>query len=201
MMIERADPACHFPEALTSAEADRLDELERVVDRGLQTFVEVGTALGEIRDRRLYRATHATFEDYCRERWGMGRSHAYRMIDAAEVVRAVSPNGDIGSPSSESVARELVPVMRDDPERVPEVWAEAVEHNGPRPTAGQVREARRRAELPRSSAQVANHIVVLLDEATWRLPTAWRRLSEGERDEIRNAIEALVKAIGDVHAA
>jgi hypothetical protein len=28
-----------------------------------------GTALLEVRDRRLYRETHATFEDYCRERW------------------------------------------------------------------------------------------------------------------------------------
>ena len=53
------------PEAstdLTAAETDRLVELERAVDRGLQTFVEVGQALAEICERKLYRASHDTFE-------------------------------------------------------------------------------------------------------------------------------------------
>ena len=43
----------------------RLAELELVIERGLKTFVEVGAALLGIRDGRLYRETHATFEDYC----------------------------------------------------------------------------------------------------------------------------------------
>jgi hypothetical protein len=34
-------------------------------------FASVSDALREIRDRKLYRGTHATFEDYCRERWGL----------------------------------------------------------------------------------------------------------------------------------
>ena len=33
----------------------------------------------------LYRSTHTTFEAYCRERWGWGRSHVYRTMDAARV--------------------------------------------------------------------------------------------------------------------
>ena len=47
------------PEAstdLTAAETDRLVELEQAVDRGLQTFVEVGQALAEIRERSTGRA-------------------------------------------------------------------------------------------------------------------------------------------------
>ncbi len=35
----------------------------------VQTFYEVGNALLQIRDERLYRQTHSTFEEYCREKW------------------------------------------------------------------------------------------------------------------------------------
>ena len=62
--------------SLSATETDRLAELEDVVGRGMRTFVEVGAALCEIRDQRLYRVMHATFEGYCRERWGFTASRA-----------------------------------------------------------------------------------------------------------------------------
>lgn len=80
----------------------RLVELEGVIERGLTTFVEVGAALMEIRDSRLYRETHGTFEAYCRERWGWDRTYAHRTIQAAEVSRML-PMGNILP--SERVAR------------------------------------------------------------------------------------------------
>ena len=47
-----------------------LPELEAVIERGRQTFVDVGLALLEIRHRRLFREQgFATFTDYCRQRW------------------------------------------------------------------------------------------------------------------------------------
>lgn len=64
-----------------------LIELESVIERGLQTYVEVGEALKEISERRLYREQgFDTFEAYCEQRWGMGRQTAYQTIRAAEVV-------------------------------------------------------------------------------------------------------------------
>jgi hypothetical protein len=62
-----------------------------------------------IRDRRLYRRDFATFADYCRDRWGMSRTHADRMISAAEVVDGMTPMGVTGEllPASERQAREL----------------------------------------------------------------------------------------------
>ncbi|MCH2232173.1 MAG: hypothetical protein MK105_17690 [Crocinitomicaceae bacterium] len=62
-------------------ERDRL-HLERKVERA---FYEAGKALQELRDRRLYRSTHANFEGYCLERFGFKRRHPYRLIDAAQV--------------------------------------------------------------------------------------------------------------------
>lgn len=131
---------------MTFAVASRLDALEGVIERGLATFVEVGEALLEIRDSRLYRETHGTFEDYCRERWGMSRPRAYNLIDAAKVTHLVSANADI---PNEAVARELVPVMRQEPDALPDVMAEATERAGGQPTAVDVRDVVRERYMPR----------------------------------------------------
>jgi phage N-6-adenine-methyltransferase len=121
-----------------SPEAGRLLSLERVIEGGLQTFVDVGLALMEIREARLYRATHKTFEDYCRDRWEWSRVHADRLIKAAEVADILKP---VGFNAPERVARELAP-LRDEPETVREVWAETQRRHGPTPTAKQVAETR-----------------------------------------------------------
>lgn len=67
-----------------------LADHEATIERGLKTFVDVGNALAAIRDGKLYKADHATFEDYCKERWGWTRVRAYQLIDAAAVVDNVA---------------------------------------------------------------------------------------------------------------
>src|ERR1700760_1211781 len=56
---------------LTPAELDTLDRLEAIAQLGLGTYVHVGSALAEIRDRNLYRDTHQSFEAYLRDRWAV----------------------------------------------------------------------------------------------------------------------------------
>jgi len=105
---------------------------EQVIEHGLGTFIEVGQALLAIRDERLYRENHSTFEDYCRVRWALSRSRAYQFIDAAEVSTVV----DV---ANEAQARELagLPV-----ETQCEVFAAAHEATEGKPTASAIREAR-----------------------------------------------------------
>lgn len=123
---------------LAVPERTRLAELEAVVDRGLRTFVEVGQALIEIRDSRLYRETHVTFEAYLDGRWGMARAHGYRLIDGARVAAALSPTGDM--PANEAQARELGPLLRDEGEKaVLEVWRELKAEYGEAITADRIR--------------------------------------------------------------
>ncbi len=131
-------------EPLSATERAELAAIEIAIEDGLRGIEAMGSRLMFVRDRRLYRETHATFEDYCRERWGMDRTYAFRHIQAAEMA-AVLPNGN--TPKSEAVARELVP-LRDEPERLREAWTEAVEQHGPNPTAAQVREIVRGPEPP-----------------------------------------------------
>jgi hypothetical protein len=80
-------------EPVTLDESKRLIELEKVIEAGQQTFIEVGTALAEIRDARLYKADYKTFENYCVSKWGFRRAHAYRIIEAAGIAKYFSPNG------------------------------------------------------------------------------------------------------------
>jgi hypothetical protein len=139
-------------DVITAAEAARLTELEDVIGRGMQTFVEVGTALAEVRDSRLYRQVAATFEEYCREQWGLSKPYATQLITAADVTVAIATERpDLPPPSREAQARELAKV---EPERRAEVWTAAVESTGGKPTASAVKAAATEA-LGREQAEAA----------------------------------------------
>jgi hypothetical protein len=141
-------------ERLTITEASLLAECETVIERGMGVFIETGTALTAVRDRRLYRETHGTFEDYCRDRWSLSTTHANRLIESAKVIETIStPIGvEISAsappiPATESQARELAPLL-DDPEELREVWQRTVERTEGKPTAAAIRETRREREDP-----------------------------------------------------
>jgi VRR-NUC domain len=89
---------------LAPLEHKRLDELEAIIERGVQAFVEVGEALMEIRDSRLYKQTHSSFESYLRERWKMSRPRGYQLIDAAKLSTTV----DTFPAENERQARALI---------------------------------------------------------------------------------------------
>ena len=80
---------------------------EAALDNLRLAFAAAGKALQVIRDARLYRDTHPTFEDYLRARWDMSRAQAYRLIDAWPLAEILSP---IGDKITESQIRELLPV-------------------------------------------------------------------------------------------
>lgn len=94
------------PHVLTAAERSDLARMEDQVERHEAQHLDVGRPLREIRDKRLYRETHARFEDYCRDRWGMPRQTANRYIRAVEVVQELEAAG-LPAPRSERQARPL----------------------------------------------------------------------------------------------
>lgn len=77
---------------ITTVESKRLVTLEKTISKGEKIFIEVGLALAEIRDAKLYRENHDTFEDYCREKWGWGRQRGYELIYAAKAVNELPEN-------------------------------------------------------------------------------------------------------------
>ena len=110
---------------LSLTELSRREELEHIIQLGLGTFYYVGSALLEIRDSRLYRSTHVTFEDYCRDRWKMARNYANKLILAAVVVANLGTTVPI--PTNEAQVRPLTDL---EPEQQRKVWLQAV-NNAP----------------------------------------------------------------------
>jgi hypothetical protein len=188
-----------------------LADAEAVIERGIHTFIEVGNALLRIRAERLYRETHGTFEDYCRERWGMERAHAYRQIQAAEVAAAVSPNGDV---PNEAVARELAPLKGDEAEMVA-VWREAqakAEKAGVRVTARVVQAAVRSAyerpvwEAEQRKANSRPARLAAEQRARKENERWWASLSQAARERwhrrgLRGVLERLSEQTRDLQGA
>lgn len=110
-------------DALTARETRTLQRCEQTISKGLATFRDVGQALLEIRDGRLYRDSHATFESYCSERWEFSRQRAYQLIGAAQTVELMSTAVDT-PPTTERQIRPLLTVPED---QRADVWCEVVE--------------------------------------------------------------------------
>jgi hypothetical protein len=70
------------PDELTATEKKKRKQLEKTVEKA---FYLAGEALKELRDLRLYRDTHRSFEDYCRDRFGHSRQKSNYLIAGAEI--------------------------------------------------------------------------------------------------------------------
>ncbi|TDE85313.1 hypothetical protein [Deinococcus sp. S9] len=97
----------------TLAPEERVDlaALEGRIRAGWDHFVRVGEALLAIRDRRLYRAEHKTFGDYCEAVWGWSRQRAQQLIDAAATTQTLVSTVGV-QPENERQARELKEAAR-----------------------------------------------------------------------------------------
>ena len=108
---------------------ERLAHCERVIERGINTFVTVGAALSEIPENALYRSTHGSFGAYIRERWDMSRQRAHQLETASVISRLLRDNPTTSGeprtvlPSNERQLRALACVPEDS---VCDVWDSAV---------------------------------------------------------------------------
>lgn len=128
MTQELLNPA----DELTPVEAAKLENLEVVIEQHAASVLKVATALRTIRNERLYRVTHDSFEAYVLARFDFARAHAYRLIDFADVAGNLSPTGDT---LNERQARELAKLPAD---QQAEAWDEATADGTP--TAADVAE-------------------------------------------------------------
>jgi len=184
-----------------------LADLEAIIERGLDAFVEVGNALIAIKaDRKYVAAGYSTFEDYCERRWGISRRRGYQLVAAAATVQALAEAlpemcTDVHTddtarvaplPQREAQVRPLTPLP--EPERV-EAWTKAVETaGGGQPTARQVEDAV--ADVRAAARQVVDTAEAELhDELDRRgIPT----LSPTEAAAQRPAIECVAELWGVV---
>lgn len=127
---------------LTEEECVELTRCENIIQHGLPTVFEVGKAFKTIIDRKLYRETHKTAEDYFREKWDLSRPRAYQLIDSVTVKENVeaglSTTGrqNLPLPTTERQTRALKQVPA---EKQADLWQKAVDgNNGKPPTSKQI---------------------------------------------------------------
>ena len=75
----------HSGGKLSPEEAERLEICEATIDSGLKTFWEVGVALAEVRDKRLWYGAYASFTEYLDKKWHLRRSYAGSLMLAADI--------------------------------------------------------------------------------------------------------------------
>jgi hypothetical protein len=83
-----------------------LDFQDGNVSRGRRLENTFRQICHKVRQRASRLQGYGTFEDYCRERWGLARRTAYQLMDAAEVVDNVR-NCAQQLPANEAQARPL----------------------------------------------------------------------------------------------
>ncbi|QLY32515.1 hypothetical protein [Nocardia huaxiensis] len=92
---------------LSSGEQAQLEACESSIDALRVAFWMAGRALQIVRDGRLYRADHASFDDYVEKRWDMQRSYAHKLIRAWPLAARLHP---LAPSINEGQIRELLPV-------------------------------------------------------------------------------------------
>ena len=99
-------------ELMSKQELKELSINEEIIENGLRGFIDVGQALSEIRNRRLWRNNFDNFKEYLNERWGFGTSYASRLINGSEVAARLP---DV---INEGQAREMLKIPYTDKEKV-----------------------------------------------------------------------------------
>lgn len=121
---------------LTESEVILRADLEATIRKGKQTFLDVGGALVKMKQLKLYRSTHATFEDWAFEEYGFTRSYACRLIEASEVAEML-PIGN--KPKNEGQARALAKAPAEKRLEVMQAATEVAKSQGRDVTAQDIR--------------------------------------------------------------
>lgn len=129
---------------LTPIEFEERAFHEGVVDDvkgGIEKLARIGDAsLKVLRDKRLYRASHKTFEEYCQERFGFTRRQADRQVGFAGLLEDLRPMGLKTLPATERQVRPLTVLPT--PDLQAQAWEQAQADSGKeQPSSREVAEA------------------------------------------------------------
>lgn len=172
---------------LSPVERSQLAMLEDDIRQGAQSMVK---ALEEIRDRRLYRETHQSFDVYCRERWNMSRKLADAKIADARLLDSLSSLPT--PPQNAAQARALDAV---EPERRAEVMEKAASSG--KVTAAKIGELASEDDdgnFGQSEQTVEQYVDGLANGPEWTLAISALR-------QCRSAFSAITKEKGGEHMA
>jgi len=124
-----------FTAGLTLAECEKdIEMINKLTDAAR------GERFNRIKENKLYRETHDTWENYCQSRWQLTPQRVGQLIEFAETCQLIKSETQVSVlPQSETQTR---PLNQLPPEQKITAWNMAVESaNGQQPTPNQVRTA------------------------------------------------------------
>lgn len=186
-------------ESLSCDERSKLKACLKCIDRGLEAFAQMGEALATIRDEKLYRSTHKTFEAFVAEVVLITRARAYQLIAHAEVYTEMSKILDISKtnfpmPTRESHVAELARIK--DPQKRMAVWTDVVkgsDASGSAVTATVLHNAVT-AHLPKKKAS-ARRKKLSAKQISERVQQAIQKLNANDIDEAMAVLVALAEKL------
>jgi hypothetical protein len=136
---EAGDLLAEEPTELSEEEQQERERLEKQI---VNSFYQAGVALRELRDKKLFRSTHSTFEEYARDILGFSRIRLYQLMGAAQVYENIRENVNAPLtllPTTEYQCRPLVKLSEREQVRA---WKLAVKESGEKaPTSNMVKQA------------------------------------------------------------
>jgi len=142
--LKALDTSITTVEVLEELTPDEERERQRLEWKVEKAFYEAGASLRLLRDKRLYRSTHPTFESYCHDRFGYHRRHCYQLIDAAAVVENLCANSaqiDGGTSRGQTMPTneyQVRPLTKLEPVEQVTVWQQAVSEVGGKVPSGRI---------------------------------------------------------------
>jgi len=135
---------------LSEKEKSELESLETTIKKNINSFMDVGSALIVIRDKKLYRETFSTFEEYVHKKWDISKPRSYQLIKATEAKNNLSTIVDPSISFNESQLRPLAGLP---PDSQRNAWMRAARKaHGGRVTSQHTRQAVRRL-FPKETAK------------------------------------------------
>jgi ribosomal protein RSM22 (predicted rRNA methylase) len=128
--------------ALQSDIRKRHEELCNLFESELRRFCGQGQTLREIKELKLYKETHKTFEGFLQARFGIDKTYAHRLIGAAEVEEHLLPIVNKSElPQTESQYREVAKAPVEKQAEVVRKAAEKAAEENRKPTAQDYKQA------------------------------------------------------------
>lgn len=106
---------------LNSNVKEDLEICEQKIREGIKSFLEIGHALKDIQEKKLYRLKYNTFEMYCEKVWELSKTRAYQLIAQCNTMLSLSTIVD--EIDLENITESQIrPLAKFDPEVQKEIW-------------------------------------------------------------------------------
>jgi hypothetical protein len=149
---------------LSVSEQIELSHLEQDIEAGREASLKMARALLRIREGRLYRGSHPTFEAYCQQRWGFGDRNAQLLISFAKTVDNLEGRSVDRIPANERQTRPIASLPAD--EQV-EAWEAAGTLSGGNPTSAHTARAAAAVKAKATPPEPGQKVTVLDEDSDY----------------------------------